>query len=138
MNPRQGIDEQLMDVPLFRGISKDDARLVSSLTTRLHRPAGGVLARQGHLGREFIIMLDGEVEVRCGDEVIATRGPGDYVGEIALLGNCPRTATLVAKTPVTFDVVGFREFATMVNVVDGVSDRINESMTQRLAEMVRA
>ncbi len=138
MNRGQWVDEDLLDVPLFRGISKDEARFVSRLTTRLERPAGSVLARQGYPGREFMIVLDGSVEVRRGDEVIATRGRGDYVGEIALLGNCPRTATLVATTPVVFDVVARREFAALMHQVDGISERIHDSVAQRLTELDRA
>jgi CRP-like cAMP-binding protein len=130
-------EEQLFDVPLFRGISKEEARFVSSLTTRLESPAGSVLARQGDLGREFMILLEGQVDVRCNGEIVATRGPGDHVGEIALLSSRPRTATLVATTPVVFEVIASREFASLLAEVDGVSQRIHESAADRLAELVR-
>lgn len=138
LNRWKRVDEQLLDVALFRGISKEGARFVSSLTTRLESPAGSVLARQGNLGREFMILLEGQVDVRRDDEIVATRGPGDYVGEIALLGNRPRTATLVATTPVVFEVMANREFASLLAEVDGVSRRIHESAADRLAELVRS
>ncbi|HEX9467348.1 MAG TPA: cyclic nucleotide-binding domain-containing protein [Acidimicrobiia bacterium] len=135
---RHSIDEQLLDAPLFRGISKGEAQLVSSLTTRLEYPAGSVLARQGDLGREFLIVVHGQVEVRCDDEIVASRGPGDHVGEIALLDDCARTATLVAKTPVVFDVMAQREFTTLMVEVEGFSNRIHESAAQRRAELVQS
>jgi CRP-like cAMP-binding protein len=92
------IDERLAEVPLFEGLSKRQLRRISSLMTRIDRPAGQVLTREGEYGSEFFIVLEGEVEVRQADRVIATREPGDYVGEIALLDKRPRTASVVATT----------------------------------------
>ena len=80
------IDERLAEVPLFEGLSKPQLRRISGLMTRIDRPAGQVLTREGEQGSEFFIVLEGEVEVRQADRVIATRRPGEYVGEIALLG----------------------------------------------------
>ena len=93
------IDERLAQIPLFQGLSKKELRNLSSLATRLEEPAGKVLTKEGQQGYEFIIVLEGEVEVRQHGEVIAKRGAGDYFGEIALLDNRPRTATVVAVTP---------------------------------------
>ena len=80
-----------------------------------------MLTREGATGHEFIIVLDGEVEVRKGNNVIATRGPGTYVGEIALLDHRPRTATVVATTPVRIEVIGQREFAGLMSEVPEIS-----------------
>src|SRR5262245_20486553 len=93
-------EELLAQVPLFKDLSKKHLQQVSNLATRIDFPAGKVLAQEGEPGHEFVVILDGEVEIRKGDEVIATRGPGSYVGEIALLEHRPRTATVVATTPV--------------------------------------
>ena len=90
------IDERLAQIPLFKDLSKKDLRRISGLATRLEEPAGKVLTKEGQQGYEFIIVLEGEVEVRQHGEVIAKRGAGDYFGEIALLDNRPRTATIVA------------------------------------------
>jgi CRP-like cAMP-binding protein len=122
-------------VPLFRGLSKKQLRLVSSLATRLDEPAGAVLTKEGRSGHEFVIVLDGEIEVRKGDRVVATRGPGSYVGEIALLDNRPRTATVVAKTPVVIEVIGRREFRGLLAETPELADEIMATMAQRLAEL---
>ena len=95
MDRHDKIEEQLAKIPLFEGLSKKELRLVSQLATPLSEPAGTVLVREGAAGHEFIIVLDGEIEVRKGDTVVATRGPGTYVGEIALLDHRPRTATRI-------------------------------------------
>ena len=128
-------EEWLQQVPLFRGLSKKQLRLVSSLATRLNEPAGTVLTKEGGRGNEFIIVLSGEIEVRKGDRVVATRGPGDYVGEIALLDNRPRTATVIAKTPVVIEVIGRREFHGLVAETPELLHEIMATVGQRLSEL---
>jgi CRP-like cAMP-binding protein len=129
------IDEQLAEVPLFRGLSKKQLRRISALMTRIDRPAGEVLTREGEQGCEFFIVLDGEVEVRHGDRVIATRRPGEYVGEIALLDKRPRTATVVATTPVSVEVLSRREFVSLLAEVPELSEEILATIAQRLGEL---
>ena len=128
-------EEWLAQVPLFNGLSKKQLREVSSLATRLDEPAGTELTKEGRVGNEFIIVLEGEIEVRKGDEVVATRGPGSYVGEIALIDNRPRTATVVAKTPVVIEVIGRREFRTLLADAPELQAEIMNTMAQRLAEL---
>jgi len=128
-------EEWLAQVPLFNGLSKKQLREVSSLATRLDEPAGTLLTKEGRVGNEFIIVLEGEIEVRKGDEVVATRGPGSYVGEIALIDNRPRTATVIAKTPVVIEVIGRREFRTLLADAPELQAEIMNTMAQRLAEL---
>ena len=128
-------EDWLQEVPLFKGLSKKQLRLISSLATRLDEPAGTVLTKEGGRGQEFIIVLAGEVEVRKDDRVVATRGPGSYIGEIALLDNRPRTATVVAKTPVTIEVIGRREFHGLLAESPQLSTEIMATVGQRLAEL---
>ena len=128
-------EDWLAKVPLFNGLSKKQLREVSSLATRLDEPAGTLLTKEGRVGNEFIIVLEGEIEVRKGDEVVATRGPGSYVGEIALIDNRPRTATVIAKTPVVIEVIGRREFRTLLADAPELQTEIMNTMAQRLAEL---
>ena len=100
----------------------------------VNEDAGTVLAREGGTGNEFVVVLEGEVEVRRGDEVVATLGPGDYVGEIALLDDRPRTATAVAKTSVVVEVISRPEFATLLADVPDVAAQIMATMAERLSE----
>jgi CRP/FNR family transcriptional regulator, cyclic AMP receptor protein len=135
MDRHDKIEEQLAKIPLFEGLSKKELRLVSQLATPLSEPAGTVLVREGAAGHEFIIVLDGEIEVLKGDTVVATRGPGTYVGEIALLDHRPRTATVVAKTPVSIEVIGQREFAGLLSEVPEISAKLLPVMAARLADL---
>jgi CRP-like cAMP-binding protein len=129
------IEEQLAEVPLFEGLSKKELKLVAQLSTYLEEPEGTVLTREGAAGHEFIIVLEGEVEVRKGNTVITTRGPGTYIGEIALLDHRPRTATVVAKTPVRIEVIGQREFAGLMSEVPEISQKLIPAMAKRLADL---
>jgi CRP/FNR family cyclic AMP-dependent transcriptional regulator len=128
-------DTLLAKVPLFKNLSKKHLQRVSSLATRIDGAPGRVLAREGEIGREFLVVLEGEVEIRRGDEVVATRGPGDYIGEIALIDHRPRTATVVAKTPVVIDVIDLRGFNSMLSDEPEIAEAIKTTAKQRLAEL---
>jgi CRP/FNR family cyclic AMP-dependent transcriptional regulator len=127
-------DERLAQVPLFAGLSKKDLKKISSLATRLDLPAGKELTHQGAVGNEFLVVLDGTVDVKVDDEVVASRGPGDYFGEIALLDDRPRTATVVAKTPVSIEVIGRREFKALIEDQPEIAQQLLATMAQRLSE----
>jgi CRP-like cAMP-binding protein len=129
------IDERLAEIPLFQGLSKKELSHISSLATRLELPAGKALTKEGQQGYEFIIVLEGEVEVRQHGQVIAKRGAGDYFGEIALLDNRPRTATVVATTPVVIEVIERREFLGLVAENPEIGQTIMATMAQRLGEL---
>ncbi|GMU77669.1 MAG: hypothetical protein AMXMBFR46_04680 [Acidimicrobiia bacterium] len=128
------VDQQLARVPLFAGLDKKHLSQISSLVTQIEVGEGKELTREGEHGNEFIIILEGEAEVRVGGEVIATRGPGDYFGEIALVANRPRTATVVAMTPMKIEVIGRREFQTMLHDNPGIATELLGVAADRLAE----
>lgn len=125
-------DERLAQIPLFAGLSKKELTSVSGLATRLDLPAGKELTKQGETGNEFVIILDGEVDVVIDGNVVATRGAGDYFGEIALLSERPRTATVVAKTPVAIEVIGRREFRALVDDQPAIEAQLRAVMAERL------
>jgi CRP-like cAMP-binding protein len=130
---RSPATEGLARVPLFEGLTTRELSLVARLSTPVRVHAGQVLAQQGDAGAEFFVVLDGEVDVVQRGERIATRGPGSHLGEIALLGARPRTATLVASTPVTARVASQREFAGLVAAVPTIAARLEATMQERLA-----
>jgi CRP-like cAMP-binding protein len=129
------VDPQLAAVPLLEGLSRRQLEFVSRSATRLTVPPGHVVAREGRQGNEFMVLLDGTVEVRHDGRVVATRGRCDYVGEIALLTGRPRTATVVATSPVTLDVIGRREFLALIHEIPQVSERMRATMSGRMAEL---
>lgn len=128
-------EEVLAGVPLFSALSKADLARVVGLMTILEVPAGTELTKQGANGREFILVLDGEIEVRRDDQVLAVSGAGSYVGEIALLQNTPRTATVTALAPSKVGVISAGEFAGLLQQFPDVALPIVVSMADRMAEL---
>jgi CRP-like cAMP-binding protein len=129
------LEERLADVPLFAGLSGGHRRVIAELAHRVEVPAGTTLTVQGDEGRDFMIVLEGDVEVRAGDAVVTTLGPGSYFGEIALLDDRPRTATLTALTPMVVEVIGRSGFALALAEVPGLSDELRDAMDRRLHEL---
>jgi CRP/FNR family cyclic AMP-dependent transcriptional regulator len=91
--------DRLRAIPLFAAL--DDATLfwVAAFATEFSVPAGKQIIREGDFGYEVMAIQAGEAEVSRGGRRLATLGPGDYFGEIAVLENTLRTATVVATTP---------------------------------------
>jgi CRP-like cAMP-binding protein len=137
MARQESTDERLARIPLFEGLSKRQLSQVSSLMTPLDLKAGKVLARQGEIGREFLILLEGQVEVARDGKTIAVRGPGDFIGEIALLDNRPRTATVTARTDVVVEVLNRGEFASLLAEAPELSAQVMATMARRLAALDR-
>jgi CRP-like cAMP-binding protein len=134
MHRHDVLDKHLATVPLFQQLSKKQLRLISQLATELDEPAGTVLIQEGKPGHEFIVVIEGEIEIRHGERVISELGAGCYVGEIALLEHRLRTATVVAKTSVKVEVIGQREFAGLLEEVPELSEKVKATASRRLAE----
>ena len=135
MNRQGSTDERLARVPLFDGVSKKHLAQISNLMTPVALAAGDVLARQGEIGREFVILLEGEVDIARDGKVIAVRGPGDYIGEIALLDNQRRTATVTAKTDVAAEVLNRAEFASLLEAAPELSSRLMATLARQVTEL---
>src|SRR5260370_5486636 len=129
------LEERLAQVPVFATLPKEQRRVIAQLAHHLEVPAGEELTREGEEGREFIILLDGEVDVCRDGNVIATLGPGSHFGEIALLAHTPRTATVTSKTPVVAEVIGRSGFALALADIPGLSEDLLAAMANRLAEL---
>ena len=125
-------DELIAQVPLFAGLSKKELKQISSLATRLDLPAGKELTHQGKTGQEFLVVLKGDVDVVIDGKVVATKGAGDFFGEIALLEGSTRTATVVASTPLRLIVMSAQEFRRMEQELPAVADRVRAAVRARL------
>jgi len=98
--PRDEKLDHLKRVPLFEKMGTAELERLSQLTDEVEVGLDRVLAEQGTIGHEFFIVLDGHVMVLRGNTPVRTLGPGDFFGEIALLRDVPRTATVTARSDV--------------------------------------
>ena len=90
--------DRLRKVPLFDTCNEKQLEFIASRVDEVDVSAGRVLTEQGRSGGEFFIILSGDADVKRGGKTVATLGAGDYFGEIALLDNGARTATVAATT----------------------------------------
>lgn len=122
----------LRGVPLFTDCSKSNLSRISRLVDEVDLPAGRELTRQGRIGNEFFVIVHGTVEVFRDGRLIDTLGPGDFLGEIALIDHRPRTATAVCKTDCTLLVLAHREFHTLLEDSPGIATAVMRSLAERL------
>ena len=90
---------------------------------------------QGDVGREAFVILEGSAEVRRNGTTVATLTSGACFGELALLDNGPRTATVIAATDLKVLVIGAREFAAIVNDVTPIAHKLLKSLATRIREL---
>jgi CRP-like cAMP-binding protein len=124
--------DQLKGVALFSACTPKELELIARATTQLQFPAGTTLARQGENGHEFIVVEEGTARVEIGGQDVATIGPGDFFGEVALLDGGPRTATVVAETDLLVDVIAQREFAGLLDEAPHLAKKLLIGLARRL------
>jgi CRP-like cAMP-binding protein len=88
--------------------------------------------RQGAPGREFFVLLEGEVDVVRDGERVKTLGPGEFFGELALISDVPRTATVTATSPIRTLVVHARDFRRLLHDEPVVAERVLQTMAERM------
>ena len=122
----------LKHVPLFAGCSKSELEALALNADELDVREGTVLTREGKPGREFFVLIEGTVEVTRDGTKIADLGPGDWLGEIALLTQSPRTATATATSPARILVVTDRAFRQVVERMPSIALKVLASVAERL------
>ena len=125
--------ELLKRAPLFAGCSKSELRALASSADELDLREGTVITREGRPGREFFVLISGTAEVTKKEKKIADLGAGDWFGEIALLTDAPRTATVKATSPVDVLVITDRRFRNVVETMPSIALKILSSIGERLA-----
>ncbi len=133
--------DALRKVPLFRGIEAGKLRLLAFISDRTQFPSGEHLFEQGDQGDSAYIVLDGSADVLVatehGDRVVATIGAHDIVGEIAILCDVPRTATLVAQTDLDTLMVSKENFLKLLEEFPEMALEVMRVLAQRLERTTR-
>jgi CRP-like cAMP-binding protein len=123
----------LRNVPLFAGCSKAELRELAKHADEIDLRAGTVLTREGRFGREFFVIVDGTAKATKGTRKLAELGPGDWLGEIALLTKVPRTATVTATSRIRVLVLTSRSFKRVVETMPSVALKVLATVGDRLA-----
>lgn len=122
----------LSRVPLFSSCSKRELRQIATLADEIDLRRGKVLTRQGASGREFFVLLEGEVDVVRDGKRINTLGAGEFFGEMALISKHPRNATITATTPVRALVITETNFKRLLRDDAHVSVKVLQAVAERL------
>jgi CRP-like cAMP-binding protein len=124
--------QHFQSVPLFSAVSKKGIRSIVSAATEVDVGAGRVLVQEGDYDRDLFVILRGEATVTQRGRKLATLGPGDFFGELALLERSPRTATVRAATDMRVMVLGRREVLDIVEREPPLARRMLEVLASRV------
>ena len=127
--------EDLARVPLFAGLSDEQRGILADWFEVSDASAGTELVSEGAAGYSFYILLDGAAEVTVGGETVATYGPGDFFGEMAILGGGRRNATVTVTEPSRLLSMFGTEFRMLQEVRPDIAAQLQETMRQRGAEL---
>ncbi len=124
--------ELIRHLPLFELCSKRDLRRIAALAVEREIDEGSELIREGEAGTEFFVVVEGEIDVRRRGRRVASLGAGSYVGEIALLSRSPRTATVVATTPLRVLAIAGRDFVELLDSIPELWLKVARSLAERI------
>src|SRR5262245_1951638 len=116
--------ELLSKVQMFSSLNKKELGLIARSADVVTVKPGPEIVTQGTPGHEFYLVVSGQAVVRRNGRKIATLGPGQYFGELALLDRGPRSATVTAETEVELAVISQREFLAVLNQVPAVAYKL--------------
>jgi CRP-like cAMP-binding protein len=127
--------EALRSASLFAGLSRKELTELAKVTEDVDLDTGKVLCKEGQTGQEFFVIMQGEVEITRRGKKLATRGSGEFFGEIALIEDVPRTATVTARTPVRFFVLTRRNFLRLLDEQPRVERKVMRALARRLVSV---
>jgi CRP-like cAMP-binding protein len=124
--------ELIKRVPLFADCSRGELEEIAQLADEIDLAEGKELTRLGETGREFFVLLEGEADVTQNGTTINTLRAGDFFGEIALVEDTPRTATVTAATPVRVLVITDRSFKRLLEKQPEIQRKVLVALAQRV------
>ena len=128
--------ELLRHVSLFAGCSKRELGEIALITDEIDFKAGKTLITQGEAGRQFYVIIEGEVGVTRDGEALPRRGGSEFFGEISLVSGVPATATVTTTSPTRALVISQRNFKTLLERSPNIQMRILRAFSARLAPHV--
>jgi CRP-like cAMP-binding protein len=123
--------EAIAGIPLFDGLPPEDLARIASWLEPIDVPADWHLLNQGSFPDGFFVVLEGTVRIERNGEPVAELGPGDFFGEIALLEDNKRTASVATATRVRAAVMDQADFFEMTAQIPAISKRITDAAISR-------
>lgn len=134
-SPVAEVDLQaLRGVTIFSGLNSEELARVTRAGVLTEHDAGDDLTEQGAYSHRFYLILDGKVSVERDGDSVATLGPGEFLGEISLLGGGKATATVRCEEPTRCLELRREEFWSVLEEEPAMALRILEVVCRRLAE----
>ena len=124
--------ELIRKVPLFSGCSKKELERISLIADEIDFRSGKTLIKEGTAGREFFVLADGTAEISRNGKRIDTAGPGEFFGEMALLTDQPRNATVTTTSDVDALVITAASFRTLVESNPLIALKVMRAVADRL------
>jgi len=125
--------DALARAPLFGELSRNELGELAKASEDLEVEEGKALTREGDLGREFFVIVEGDVSVTKDGAEIRRLGPGDFFGEIALVYESPRrTATVTAVSPLRFFVLTRQSFRSLLEKQPEIEEKVMAALEERL------
>ena len=128
-------EARLRAIPLFAGLGKKERREVAKQGDEVEVERGRHLVREGEFAYEFFAIEEGTAEVRRGDQLLAELGPGDFFGEMGLVGNVTRNASVIAATPLRVMVLTGSAFRHIERELPAVSKQIRRAIEERCRQL---
>jgi len=125
--------ELLRSIPLFAQCSKRDLGAIGGIADEIDLKEGKELTRQGRIGREFFVLVEGTADVIKNDRKVNSLQAGDFFGEIALVHHAPRTATVKASSPVRALVVTERNFKRLLDEQPEIQRKVLTALAERVS-----
>ena len=122
----------IKSVPLFSGCSKRELEEIARIADELPLAEGRALTREGAVGHEFLVLVEGAAEVKRKGKKVNTLRSGDFLGEIALVTGAPRTATVTTTKPSRMLVITARDFRGLLRRMPSLQLKVLEALAARL------
>jgi len=127
--------DHLRHIPLFKECNQHALEEIGRLADEIDVPDGYTLIREGTFGEQFIMIIEGHVRIERGGKTIRTMGPGEFLGEIALIDKGRTTATATTEGPATLFIVGHQAFHSLLDQSPSVRLDIMTALANRVRQL---
>ena len=129
-------ESELRSIPLFESLTSEERRAIAPHADEVEVPEGTELVRQGEFAYEFFVIEEGTAEVKRDGAHVAELGPGDFLGEMGIVGKVVRNATVVTTAPARVVVMTEQALRSMARTNPSVADRITAAVEKRCVPML--